>query len=661
MNDNKFKLNRFYIAGAAALFALALLFAGNGGIINLQQNVSAQRETSIETRNAEAPEAPQACALTGTIGTAPIGGSTGFLTARLFKGGVASNCSSAPYPGTANGGPYAYNIHNITNTSSSPACVTFTLSSSLTDLQIAAFRQPFVAADIANPTRYLGDPGNSSGFVPAGILTFQTIIPANTSIAVVVFSPISSAGIGVPYALYITSTNDAVGTVCGTGTGTKSYTGAVVPIPDNTTAGVNVTLPVTGIGRIKDLNFNFPIGGNCNATVGNVTAAVDHTFVGDLTFKLTSPKGTAVTFMANRGGTRENICSTVLTDESNFPLISSITSMTGLSVQGEFQPEITGRFNLFRGENADGNWTLNVSDNALADTGNLRRFALNFTGNLFPTNDFDNDGKSDISISRTNGANREWWYLQSGNSVNKAFVFGIPTDRIIPGDYTGDGTADLGIWRPTSGEWFIFRTEDSTFYSFPFGANGDVPAPADYDGDGKFDAAVFRPSGATWFIAKSSGGTDIRGFGIPADAPVPADYDGDNKADLAVYRSNGANQEWWILKSTGGSFATVFGTTGDKAVPADYTGDGKVDIAVWRPSTGNWLILRSEDLSFFAFPFGATGDIPAPGDYDGDGKYDAAVFRPSTATWFLNRSTAGTQIVGFGSAADRPLASAYTP
>ena len=52
----------------------------------------------------------------------------------------------------------------------------------------------------------------------------------------------------------------------------------------------------------------------------------------------------------------------------------------------------------------------------------------------------------------------------------------------------------------------------------------------------KADVAVFRPSTNTWFISKSSGGTDIIGFGAAGDKPVPADYDGDRKADIAIFR-----------------------------------------------------------------------------------------------------------------------------
>ena len=104
--------------------------------------------------------------------------------------------------------------------------------------------------------------------------------------------------------------------------------------------------------------------------------------------------------------------------------------------------------------------------------------------------------------------------------------------------------------------------------------------------------------------------------------------------------------------------ALVFGADTDVGVPGDYTGDGKTDIGFWRPSTGFWFVLRSEDLSFYALPFGTTGDVPAPGDYDGDGRWDVAVFRPSDTNWFIGRTTAGTQIVQFGAAGDKPIPNA---
>jgi hypothetical protein len=99
--------------------------------------------------------------------------------------------------------------------------------------------------------------------------------------------------------------------------------------------------------------------------------------------------------------------------------------------------------------------------------------------------------------------------------------FGSSGDKTVPGDYTGDGKADIAFFRPSSGEWFILRSEDNSFYAFPFGSVGDIPAPGDYDGDGKFDAAVFRPSNAVWYLQRTTGGFTAIQFGTNGDQPIP--------------------------------------------------------------------------------------------------------------------------------------------
>jgi hypothetical protein len=100
-----------------------------------------------------------------------------------------------------------------------------------------------------------------------------------------------------------------------------------------------------------------------------------------------------------------------------------------------------------------------------------------------------------------------------------AVTFGTATDKTVPGDYTGDGRADVAIFRGE--EWFILRSEDFSFYSFPFGTETDIPVPGDFDGDGKTNAAVFRPSDTNWYVQLSTGGTLIRQFGTKTDLPIP--------------------------------------------------------------------------------------------------------------------------------------------
>ena len=179
----------------------------------------------------------------------------------------------------------------------------------------------------------------------------------------------------------------------GGGAVTVSYTGAVVAITDNLPAGVNINLPVTGVGTVADLNFRFdPLaGGTCDGTIGDTDCGVNHTWVGDLVFKLTPPDGSpTVTFfdrpgfpLSLNGCSNNNLGLLTLNDDGGLPSVETQGNPTGTTCNtallfptGNFSPN--NPLSAFDGENADGTWILNVSDNAVTDTGSVRRFSLVF-------------------------------------------------------------------------------------------------------------------------------------------------------------------------------------------------------------------------------------------------------------------------------------------
>ena len=132
-------------------------------------------------------------------------------------------------------------------------------------------------------------------------------------------------------------------------------------------------------------------------------------------------------------------------------------------------------------------------------------------------------------------------------------IYGPAGRRSTASDFDGDGKADIGVWRPSTGVWFVTRSLDQASFSQQWGAGfspyNDVPVPADYDGDGRTDVAIWRSSTGDWYIVKSSdGGIMTRQWGTGnspyLDVPVPADYDGDGKADIAVWRPS--TGEWFI-------------------------------------------------------------------------------------------------------------------
>lgn len=134
--------------------------------------------------------------------------------------------------------------------------------------------------------------------------------------------------------------------------------------------------------------------------------------------------------------------------------------------------------------------------------------------------------------------------------------------RMHDADFDGDGRADIGQWRPSTGVWYIIESYSGSVRQQQWGINGDIPVPADYDGDKKTDLAVWRPSNGVWYVIYSTGGQRAVQWGINGDKPVPADYDGDGKADFAVLRPS--NQYWYILHSSSGAQRVVqWGVAGD--------------------------------------------------------------------------------------------------
>lgn len=285
-----------------------------------------------------------------------------------------------------------------------------------------------------------------------------------------------------------------------------------------------------------------------------------------------------------------------------------------------------------------------------------------------PGFDWNNDGKADLAMFRSNGG--LWRFTDNISSNISTVQWGASTDIPIAGDYTGDGRTDVAIFRPTDSTFWYRSISDGTYGAHSWGLQGDIPVPGDYDGDGKTDVAIFRPSTGIWYILRSSNfALQAYPWGGNGDIPVPGDYDGDRKSDIAIFRPSDphaqGNSVWYALLSNfdyGFYDINPWGIPTDKPVQADYDGDGKTDIAVYRPSLGIWFYFSSADTSsnrMRVFYWGISEDNPQPADYDGDGKADPAVFRPSSLTWYVLGSSVGFRQQQFGENGEQPVTTAY--
>ncbi len=214
---------------------------------------------------------------------------------------------------------------------------------------------------------------------------------------------------------------------------------------------------------------------------------------------------------------------------------------------------------------------------------------------------------------------------------------------VVVDDFFGNGTSNIGVFRPSTAQWFLMPPSGQTWAPPSFGGGNllDIPVPGDYLGNGQTQLAVFRPSTGQWFIDGLPQPISFGGLNM-LDIPVPGDYLGNGQTQLAVFRPS--TGQWFI---DGLPQPISFGGLNmlDIPVPGDYLGNGQTQLAVFRPSTGQWFI----DGLPQPISFGGLNmlDIPVPGDYDHTGHTEVAVFRPSTAQWFIGGHA---QPISFGAA-----------
>lgn len=256
-------------------------------------------------------------------------------------------------------------------------------------------------------------------------------------------------------------------------------------------------------------------------------------------------------------------------------------------------------------------------------------------GMLAVLNDYNGDRISDLAVRDAQSGSA---YIASvaGNSIAWSVQWGWEGDDIVPGDYNGDKSVDMGSY--ADGLWYIDTVgEELIAWATQWGWEGATPVPGDYNGDGKSDLAVM--GNGQWYIYTLTGNLLAWGvqWGWAGATPVTGDYDGDGISDLAVLDETSGQ---WFIRTFGTenvlAWGVQWGWSGATPVPGDYDGDKIYDLAVMDQATGSWYVYSlANGVIAWNDQWGWNGAVPVAGDFNGDGKSDQAVFDNTTGNWYI--------------------------
>lgn len=193
---------------------------------------------------------------------------------------------------------------------------------------------------------------------------------------------------------FITATL-AIASLTATGVASATTTHPYVDYIYSTGTGLGVAIPdddANGVSSVLNIPDDYTI------TRVAVVVSIDHTWVGDLVFNLTSPDGTTVTLMDRPGSSSPDDVGDSSNLSSNYPVIfgdrffggGPLVAAENLGAGCPGTDDVIGadcqRWTrsegsvdaAFAGLSTFGDWTLTISDNAALDTGTLNGWLIAF-------------------------------------------------------------------------------------------------------------------------------------------------------------------------------------------------------------------------------------------------------------------------------------------
>ena len=185
---------------------------------------------------------------------------------------------------------------------------------------------------------------------------------------------------------------------------------------------------------------------------------------------------------------------------------------------------------------------------------------------------------------------------------------------------TRNGTRRHAVYRVIQGQGYWYIETDASTEVVPWGLAQDIPVPGDYDGDGTTDLVVYRPSTAQWFLKFSNMAPQVlqdTALGADSDAvryPFADDVDGDKLDDRIIFsRKSDGSIAVHVWLATGAKY--VFGldkvdlANGFIPIVNDIDRDGRADFGA-RKVRGGFGALLSQTAAAKQLP-NVTGVLAA--------------------------------------------------
>ena len=224
------------------------------------------------------------------------------------------------------------------------------------------------------------------------------------------------------------------------------------------------------------------------------------------------------------------------------------------------------------------------------------------------------------------------WHLRHADGSTTTFYYGMPGDVPLLGDWDGDGIDTPGMFRPSNG--FVYLTNTippdggvgvaDPGLAFFFGIPGDRVLVGDWDGDG-LDTLAIQRNGKIYMtnVNATSFAEWEFFFGAASDIAFGGDADGDGDDSVFLYRpSTGMIYYATEVPTTAGDAASTAGSlqfplASDRVVIGDWNDDGVDTVGVFRPPTTTTHIRNSNTTgpSDDSWQFGDADWLPVAGHF----------------------------------------------